>query len=433
MRRVATRNEPRSTFDGVAAVSPRLSFPTSLAFDGDGVLHVAESGLPFDRARAGGRILRLGARGIEVLADGLGQPVNGLTWHDGAFFVSEGGCPGRILRVSPEGEVTVVLDGLPGLGNYHTNMCAVGPDGRLYFGQGAMTNLGVIGLDSRELAWLGRLPQGVDVPGMDIVLRGASFATDDPLAADAAASALTGAFRPFAEAGSPGERQRGRLPCTAAVMRCETDGSNLELVAWGVRNAYGLHFLPDGRLLATDQGADDRGSRPVGNAPDLLIEVRAGAWYGWPDFIGDRPVTDRRFRPTRGAHPEFVLANHDELPPPEKPLMEFPVNAAATRLASSERHPGVLFVALFGDEKPLTAPAGARVGRGVGRIEMRDWSLHPTARGPWHRPIDVAFHPVSGHLLVLDFGEFEMGAGGALEARAGSGRVWAVDPELIGE
>ena len=57
-------------------------------------------------------------------------------------------------------------------------------------------------------------------------------------------------------------------------MRCNPDGSGLELVAWGLRNAYGLGFLPDGRLLATDQGADDRGSRPVGNAPDMLFEVR---------------------------------------------------------------------------------------------------------------------------------------------------------------
>ena len=64
----------------------------------------------------------------------------------------------------------------------------------------------------------------------------------------------------------------------AAVMRCNLDGSGLELVAWGFRNAYGLGFLPDGRLLAADQGVDDRGSRPLGNAPDLFHEVKARAW-----------------------------------------------------------------------------------------------------------------------------------------------------------
>jgi glucose/arabinose dehydrogenase len=99
-------------------------------------------------------------------------------------------------------------------------------------------------------------------------------------------------------------------------MRCDPDGSDLELIAWGLRNAYGLGFLPDGRLLAIDQGADDRGSRPVGNAPDMLFEILEGAWYGWPDFIGDDPVTAAPYRPERGPAPTFVLTNHDELPPP---------------------------------------------------------------------------------------------------------------------
>ena len=107
-------------------------------------------------------------------------------------------------------------------------------------------------------------------------------------------------------------------------MRCNPDGSNLELVAWGLRNAYGLGFLPDGRLLAVDQGADDRGSRPVGNVPDLLFEVRQGAWYGWPDFIDGDPITDPQYRPVRGPRPVFALANHHELPPPEKELLRFP-------------------------------------------------------------------------------------------------------------
>jgi glucose/arabinose dehydrogenase len=59
-------------------------------------------------------------------------------------------------------------------------------------------------------------------------------------------------------------------------MRCNLDGSDLDLVSWGLRNAYGLGFLPDGRLLAVGQGADDRGSRAVRNGPDLLFEVQPG-------------------------------------------------------------------------------------------------------------------------------------------------------------
>ena len=59
-------------------------------------------------------------------------------------------------------------------------------------------------------------------------------------------------------------------------------------MAWGLRNAYGLGFLPDGRLIATEQSADARGSRPIGNAPDALYVVEQGAWYGWPDFVVTR-------------------------------------------------------------------------------------------------------------------------------------------------
>lgn len=131
-------------------------------------------------------------------------------------------------------------------------------------------------------------------------------------------------------------------------------------MAGGLRNAYGLCFLPDGRLVAVDQGPDDRGSRPIGNTPDLLFEVRRGAWYGWPDFIGGDPVTDPAYMPTRGPAPRFVLANHAELPPPERPLVSFPPHTAGVKLdvaPEAATCPGHLVVALFGDEAPMSAPA----------------------------------------------------------------------------
>jgi glucose/arabinose dehydrogenase len=211
-------------------------------------------------------------------------------------------------------------------------------------------------------------------------------------------------------------------------MRCRPDGSKLSLVAWGLRNAYGLGFLPDGRLLATDQGADDRGSRPIGNAPDSLYVVESGAWYGWPDFVCGRPVTDPAFRPQRGPQPRFILAGHETLPRPRRPVVEFAVNAAATKFAvlpARGRWPGQLIVAMFGDEKPMTAPAGPRAGRGLLRIDPRDWSQHALPAGPFVRPIDVVATP-DGQLLVVDFGHFEMLGERGLEARRGSGKLWKI-------
>jgi glucose/arabinose dehydrogenase len=414
-------------------VAEGLDFPTSVAFDAQGRPHVTESGLPFGGKQAGGRVLRIepDGRALSLCEGELRQPLNGLHFHEGSFYLSEGGFPGRISRLSPEGERTTVLDGLPGLGNYHTNMAVVGPDAKLYFSQGAMTNSGVIGLDAYELGWLKRLPHNQDRPGYDIVLAGQGFETEDPRRGEGH-RARTGAFSSFGAVPEAGQRLAGSVPCTASVMRCNLDGSGLELVAWGLRNAYGLLFLPDGRLLATDQGADDRGSRPIGNAPDVLFEVRQGRWYGWPDFVAGRPVTDERFRPVRGPAPEPLLANHAELPPPERPLLEFAVNAAATKLdvipPGAHRWAGHVLVALFGDEKPMTAPRGPKVGRSLARLDPSDWSLHAIEMGPFRRPIDVRVH--GGAVYVLDFGEFEMGPEG-VEAQAGSGALWKIPLDVL--
>lgn len=410
-------------------VATGFDFPTSVALDGQGGAVVAESGLPFGGAKPGGRVWHVDASGArELLAEGLRAPVNGAAVLDGAIYLSEGGHPPRISRLDPDGSITSILEGLPGPGNYHLNMVAVGPEGRLYFSQGAMTNMGVVGLDAYELGWLGRLPHAHDIAGYDIVLAETNVETPDPLARSDQGRATTGAFAPFGQASEPGRRIPGDVPATAAVMRCQPDGSDLELVAWGLRNAYGLCFLPDGRLLATDQGPDDRGSRPVGNAPDLLFEVRPGAWYGWPDFIGADPVTEARYTPTRGPAPRFVLANHHELPPPEAALVRFPPHTAAVKLdvaASNTPWPGHLVVALFGDEAPMTAPPGPPVGRGLVRVDPSDWSMHPLARAPLRRPIDVAF-AADGSLWVLDFGEFEMSERG-VQAEAGTGVLWRAE------
>ena len=410
-------------------VAQNLNFPTSLTFDTAGRLYVAESGLPFGGAPAGGRIVRIEPAGNFVcLLDRLRPPVTGVTHYKGALYISEGGAPGRISRFSLDGVWETILDHLPGPGNYHTNMVAIGPDEKIYFSQGAMTNSGIIGLDAYELGWLKRLPHAHDVPGYSITLAGWNAGTPDPNPSSQANTVTTGAFSPFGWPTVRGDVVPGCLPCTAGLMRCNLDGSSLELVAWGLRNAFGIGFLPDGRLLATDQGADDRGSRPVGKAPDLLYEVRPGRWYGWPDFVGGVPVTDPTFRTERGPAPNFLIANHAELPPPEKPLAEFPVNSAAVKFDIAPRNtpkwPGHIFVALFGDERPMTSPAKSRVGRHIVRIDPLNWSLHPFPAESLARPIDLRFHPASRDLYVLDFGEFEMAPEGRVVARAGSGKVW---------
>jgi glucose/arabinose dehydrogenase len=421
---VATSKEQNETAEGMTLrlepVAGELSFPTGITFGEDGALYVSESGLPFGGAPPGGRVWRIDGGERELLIEGLRPPVNGVTFHEGALYVTEAGHPSRILRLDlGSGEQRTVIDGLPGPGNYHTNTAVFGPEGKLHFSQGAMTNTGVIGLDAYDLGWLKLLPHACDVPGLEIAVHERRFETDDPREGGTG-HAVTGPFADFGNVHPGGTRIPARLPCSSAVMRCDPDGQSLELVAWGLRNAFGLLFLRDGRLLATDQGADDRGGRPVGNVPDLLYEVRQGRWYGWPDFLGGVPISDPRFAPQGGKAPAFVLANHDELPPPEPPLVEFTTHVAATKL--DEAPDGRIVVAMFGDEVPMTAPSGPKVGRNLGVVDPGDgWRTSFLAAPGLHRPLDVKFGS-DGRLYVLDFGHFEPGRG-SMKATAASGSV----------
>ena len=76
-----------------------------------------------------------------------------------------GRAPRRITRLNGAGVREPVLSDLPGPGNYHTNMTVIGPDEKLYFSQGAMTNSGIVGLDAYEIGWLRRFHMHTTYPG----------------------------------------------------------------------------------------------------------------------------------------------------------------------------------------------------------------------------------------------------------------------------
>ena len=54
---------------------------------------------------------------------------------------------------------------------------------------------------------------------------GVNVETDDPREVGGGGTVSTGAFLPFGVASTPGQRIPGAVPCTAAVMRCNPDGS----------------------------------------------------------------------------------------------------------------------------------------------------------------------------------------------------------------
>lgn len=404
-----------------------LQFPTSVVFDDAGVAYLAESGVDARGGLHHGRVLRVETgKAPRCLRDDLRAPINGLHFGEHAgcagLYVAEGGCPGRISHLALDGRRTTVLDDLPGGGSYHTNMVVPGPDGWLYFGQGAMTNSGIVDFAEQRRAWPRRLP--ADIPGMDVVLAGADVSSG---AIEGSGAVRTSAFAPFGQCIAAGTRLPAALPCTAALLRCRPDGRDLEMVAWGLRNPFGLGFTRAGQLLALDLGINDRGGRPVAAAPSCLFAIERGAWYGWPDFVAGVPVTDPRHTSERDERAQLLLANHHELPPPRVPLLRFPIHAAPVKFAinpGSGRYAGHLFVALFGDKRPFTAPPGPAAGRAVARIDPQSWSLHAWQSEELHRPIDVCFHPRSGELYILDFGEYEVDASASTHGVASSGRLW---------
>ena len=456
----------QTSFDGRRDVDPRdvalprgyriealvtgLDLPSAVAFDERGRVHVLEAGYSYGEVWAKPRLLRIEPDGTRaVVAEGENPPWNGVVFHEGAFFVAEGGHRegGRLLRISPEGEIRVLIGGLPSLGDHHTNGPAIGPDGWLYFGQGSATNSGVVGMDNAELGWLESHREFHDIPARDIRLAGRNFRTEDPLQGG---QTLTGAFVPFGTPTRAGQLIRGEVPCTGAILRVrpevsEVGGSEvgeIEVVAWGLRNPFGLRFGPDGRLYATDNGYDERGSRPVFGAGDLLWRIEPGTWYGWPDFHGAKPLTDGDFyAPPAGERPRFLLAEHPGVPP--APVAVFGVHSSSDGLdfSTSERFGfvGDAFVAQFGDMAPGAGKVLEPVGFKVVRVELdsgaidefavnRSRSYGPASRvggGGLERPLDVKFDPSGEALYVVDFGVLTTSRSGP-EPRRGTGVLWRI-------
>jgi glucose/arabinose dehydrogenase len=213
------------------------------------------------------------------------------------------------------------------------------------------------------------------------------------------------------------------------------------MVAWGLRNPFGLAFAPDGRLYVTDNGYDERGSRPVFGSADFLWAIDPGRWYGWPDYAGGVAVASAEFRGPGADVPRAVLAKAPN--PPPQPAANFPVHASATGLdfSRSDRfgHVGQAFVALFGDMAPGVGKVQHPVGFKVVRVNLAERYVEDFARNrrttgapaSWagssglERPVAVRFDPDGVGLFVVDFGVLAMEGRRPRPVR-GTGVVWRI-------
>ena len=430
----------------VEVVATGLTFPSGVAFDDAGRVYVTETGYAYGERWTTPRVLRIdaGGRTTVVATGGRNGPWNGVAFHDGALYVAEGGAldGGRLLRVGLDGHVTTLVSDLPSRGDHHTNGPVIGRDGWLYFGQGTVTNSGVVGPDAATFGWLARAPEMHDVPCADVTLTAATFRSRDARAGGRGDTVVTGPFAAFGTARRAGEVVRGAIPCNGAVMRVRPSGGPIELVAWGFRNPYGLAFAPDGTLFVTDNGYDDRGNRPVHGAPDLLWAVQPGRWYGWPDFSGAQRLDDGdHFTPPGKARPLPLLVAPPG--PPPDPAARLGVHASADGFDFSRQAAfgwaGQAFIAEWGDQAPAVGKVSGPVGYKIVRVEPTTGIVHDFAvnrgatNGPasqlggggLERPIAARFDPSGTALYVVDFGVMTM-HGETATPHPGTGALWRI-------
>jgi len=429
----------------VDVVATGFDEPVHGAFGPDGALYVSEAGYRIDSPP---RIWRLDTatgereKVFEIPPERWNQSgaLTGCGWHDGWLYYSYND---HIGRFRPGGEVEEVVTDLPGRGDHQLSPPTFGPDGKLYFTTGAATNCGVVGADNIAYEWLRNpaLRDVCDVPGADIVLTGRNYESQDVTGGlrELRDTVRTGAFVPFGTGTQPGQVVPGRTKCTTGVLRCDPDGSNLELLAWGLRNAFGLHHHPDGRLFATEHGIDERGARFIVGDLDDFYEVTPGTWYGFPDYASGRRLEEPHWGDGgRGREP--VIAEPPDTPP--EPYASFTAHAAANGFDFSTGDgfgfPGDAFVACFGDAAPVTTRRIVPAGFKVVRVDMAaravvDFAVNRISGGAsvlphdgFERPVDCRFGP-DGSLYVVDWGEMVPAPErGGVEIRQGTGVVWRI-------
>jgi glucose/arabinose dehydrogenase len=453
LKRIKIRREGPRDFDpgdillpeGYVAelVASGFNAPVHCCFDDQGACYVVESGHKIDAVP---RILKVDPHTgnwetFFTLPENRwikGASVTGACWYQGRLYVMN---TNALLSIGPGGDVKDILTDLAGLGDHQCNHPIVGPEGKIYFGVGCATNAGVVGADNFGFEWLSKFSDFCDVPAQDVTLAGHNFESANILG-DLTETVRTGAYVPYGTETRSGQVIPGNVKCNGAILRCNPDGSQLEVVAWGLRNPFGLAFSEDGRLFATEHGMDERGARYIIDDPDDLYEIREGEWYGWPDFASGIRLDDPYWG-KGGRNREPLLAEFPN-PHPPQPLTSFETHCAANGFDFS-RGPefgfqGHAFVACFGDLAPITTIRQATVPSGfkVLRVDMQtgeviDFAVNrltgPASKLPhsgFERPSHCVFGP-DGALYVVDFGIIHIALErGAIRQQVGTGALWRI-------
>ncbi|MDI9641564.1 PQQ-dependent sugar dehydrogenase [Geitlerinema splendidum] len=341
-RRFTVRQSTLNILDVPEGFSARMvarlpvEYPTVITFDENGSLYVLS---------LEGNIVRLrdedGDGEYETSQflyldeqDALNHAV-GMAIHAGSFYVSSGGQISILNDTDGDGvldEVNVILDGLPSMVHpYHSN-------------------------------------------------NGIAFGPDGKL---------------YISVGSTTDHGPVIDPLEASILRVNPDGTELEVYATGIRNAYDIVFSPEGDLYTADNSPDHLD--PSFNtlfAEELNVIVRGGH-YGFPEVFGQTERAD-------------IIS----------PIAELPTSSASSGITyyAADQFPQTyqgIYVALFG----TGAASIERLGRNTGKMvvfipiekdagEIRAGTWQPFARFQTgyfdYSPIDVAVGP-DGSLYIAEW------------------------------
>ena len=443
----------------VEVIMAGLSFPCGLTIAEDGTIFIAEGGTTWPtRPWLPSRLLRLATNGeVDVLATEEEGGLRGLSAKGGfVYAAAKGGYTSRLLKIDAKsGERTVLFDKMPDGGWHEPGGPVFGPDGLVYFAQGSVAQQGIIEPAGFTVD-MARHPDAHDVPGQDITLTGNNVWSQDPLI-PYSDNVSTGAFKPYGVPAQKGEQIKGELWCSGGVYRARPDGTDPELLAWGIRNPYGLAFNEDGELYASDNDYEEKGNRAVGEDPDRVWHIRNASkphgtvsvpdWYGYPDYAGDGlPLWDPKHAPNRGTPAKQLIENPPPLAGPAAALFEPHTCLAKMDFCRSDEfgHRGRLFLAQWGTLAPLNTLRPEALTRGfqVAVVDVKSGRSEPFLRnrepgpasahkgdGGIERPVDCKFHPDGRSLYVLDFGAVSVRRNTMLSF-AHTGVLWRVSRAL---
>jgi glucose/arabinose dehydrogenase len=286
------------------------------------------------------------------------------------------------VHVPPGYQVTTYATGL-----MHPTAMSFGPDRRLYVSQDTgeivsvvrgtrhprsfatklVVPLGLLWHDSKLYASeSGRVSLFTRNGARRTVVRGLPFKLHQQ---DAIVAGPDG--RLYLGSGSSCDSCHERDPRSAAILSFRPDGSDLRVVASGLRNPYGLVFV--GRTLyATVNGKDKLGD---GDPAEMVVRIKPGANYGWPDCWPSYAL-------------EKLIGNCARVTPP---IAYLESHSSADGIASWR---GDLFVAEWGEY------LHQKHGRVVVRIRRGHVTTFATG---FDHPLALTVGP-SGDLLVADWG-----------------------------